>query len=1064
MDKLITNLDTNLGPVLREQLDTNFKKIQNGVDGQADSLNKQIEKMLGDVPLQDQNEVTQARIDVNGKLYDTLKGREDATQAIAETALSEERATLVEVQDARINSNGLTYPTLKERMDNQENDLNNSINNKLAQISVVPETFTNLAALQSKYPTGKTGIFVTVDNGHKYIWSNNTWTDAGVYQSAGISDADADLVHSKIKDRFSLINFASGFPNTSNSSVSKVLDDMGLTWFDVKGTDSTSQYTGIKWIVDKSKLNALLAAANSNKMIVDFLIKSSSQIALQIQMSYYDNSGNVVGSQNMSQITVESARTNHINKLISLNSYPNATKIEFIIMSAPAVSADFEFKVTDVSVVPEVDAPSDNQQDLLNNFNAISNTDYTPANYSHDYLMRKIVTVDSASNSPYKGILWPISNLAYLRMINDGMQSMLIRGSLKTSLDAPVCLFINYVSDSGKILRSYAAKSYFLSANVETCIDGKVFFPSVPNTDHITVSVACLSGSLPHISISAIDFKLIPSKEYVEPLSFSEISVQDFTPNGNIELTTEKDSAGKIWADIKGLDTTSRYSGTKIQISYEKWKAIVNSEIKSLDFKFIIKPINVDGPLVVQTNLYKADGTLLSTTRRKTMTFTNQNPQLIEVQIPIQQASDKFEFIIMSLPAVSAGFEFKVTDVSVVPIYVADAKTNQQDSLPVINIVGDISNMSHDVSSILSYTSSGKINLGSGYLTAKWQGDSSIGYPKKNLSIKLFSDQAAKNKRKLVPFNGWLKDNSFVLKANWIDATQARNIVNAKLFSEIVANRKGLSSDWIGMDNFSQIKGVPVHVFINSVDQGVFTFNTKKNKSLFNMDDDVLSNIAVSGETWGDATAFRQSTAKLDGTDFNMEQPSANPTADNIAKFSRLMKFVNESSDADYRANESQYVDVPSFIDYLIFVSFILDSDGTGKNVIYATWDGNIWSALPYDLDSTWGLQYDGASLQDLSRNMFDLFKTRNKLFTQIMKFHKSDILARYAELRSSVLSASHIIDCFESFMSQIDENQLENDQLIWPNIPSIELTNFDQIRKAVYTRTQIVDQQIQGI
>ena len=93
----------------------------------------------------------------------------------------------VEVQNARTNSSSKTYPTLKERMDNQENDLNNNINNKLAQISVIPETFTNLAALQSKYPTGKTGIFVTADNGHKYIWVNGSWTDSGVYQSVGIA-------------------------------------------------------------------------------------------------------------------------------------------------------------------------------------------------------------------------------------------------------------------------------------------------------------------------------------------------------------------------------------------------------------------------------------------------------------------------------------------------------------------------------------------------------------------------------------------------------------------------------------------------------------------------------------------------------------------------------------------------------------------------------------------------------------------------------------------------------------------------------------------------------------
>lgn len=72
-------------------------------------------------------------------------------------------------------------------------DLNNSINDKLSQISSVPETFANLAALKSKYPTGKTGLFVTADNGHKYIWANNAWTDAGVYQSVGIAENSLDL-------------------------------------------------------------------------------------------------------------------------------------------------------------------------------------------------------------------------------------------------------------------------------------------------------------------------------------------------------------------------------------------------------------------------------------------------------------------------------------------------------------------------------------------------------------------------------------------------------------------------------------------------------------------------------------------------------------------------------------------------------------------------------------------------------------------------------------------------------------------------------------------------------
>ena len=189
MDKLITDeLSLGLDQTLRNGLIDNFKKIQNGVDGQADKTNKQILDMLGDVPLQDKNEVTQARIDANGKQFETMKGRLDADQASAETALKEERITKSEVQNARSNNSGKTYGDLKQRLDNQEADLTNSMNSKISEISVIPEAFADLNSLKSKYPHGKTGLFVTVDNGHKYFWKNNSWTDGGVYQSIAITN------------------------------------------------------------------------------------------------------------------------------------------------------------------------------------------------------------------------------------------------------------------------------------------------------------------------------------------------------------------------------------------------------------------------------------------------------------------------------------------------------------------------------------------------------------------------------------------------------------------------------------------------------------------------------------------------------------------------------------------------------------------------------------------------------------------------------------------------------------------------------------------------------------
>ncbi|MGN1293674.1 MAG: hypothetical protein ACI4UD_01945, partial [Weissella soli] len=156
------------------------------------SGNLSIATMLGTVPLQYKNEVTQARIDSNGVPYQTLKGRLDANQSTAETALKEERLTGAEVQSARSNTSGKNYDNLKARLDDTEANLTNNMNAKIAQISSVPETFANLSALKSTYPNGKTGLFVTADNGHKYIWANSAWNDAGIYQAVGIAEGTID--------------------------------------------------------------------------------------------------------------------------------------------------------------------------------------------------------------------------------------------------------------------------------------------------------------------------------------------------------------------------------------------------------------------------------------------------------------------------------------------------------------------------------------------------------------------------------------------------------------------------------------------------------------------------------------------------------------------------------------------------------------------------------------------------------------------------------------------------------------------------------------------------------
>ena len=75
-----------------------------------------------------------------------------------------------------------------------------------------------------------------------------------------------------------------------------------------------------------------------------------------------------------------------------------------------------------------------------------------------------------------------------------------------------------------------------------------------------------------------------------------------------------------------------------------------------------------------------------------------------------------------------------------------------------------------------------------GYVDIKCQGNSSMAYPKKNFTIKLYEDKAKTGKLK-IDFKGWGKQSKFVLKANWIDITHTRNIVAARLWGDVIKTR-----------------------------------------------------------------------------------------------------------------------------------------------------------------------------------------------------------------------------------------------------------------------------------
>ena len=83
-------------------------------------------------------------------------------------------------QKESINNANANYATLQQkddRLDGRQTALTMALQNKLAQIDVNPEFFTDLNALSAKYPNGKEGVFI-LDNGHTAVYQNG-WQDSG---------------------------------------------------------------------------------------------------------------------------------------------------------------------------------------------------------------------------------------------------------------------------------------------------------------------------------------------------------------------------------------------------------------------------------------------------------------------------------------------------------------------------------------------------------------------------------------------------------------------------------------------------------------------------------------------------------------------------------------------------------------------------------------------------------------------------------------------------------------------------------------------------------------------
>ena len=382
--------------------------------------------------------------------------------------------------------------------------------------------------------------------------------------------------------------------------------------------------------------------------------------------------------------------------------------------------------------------------------------------------------------------------------------------------------------------------------------------------------------------------------------------------------------------------------------------------------------------------------------------------------------------------------------------------------LPILSLSGDTSQMTKDNAVTLDYT----YGTQTGTCTCKWQGSSSVsrGYPKRNYTIKFDNAFEAKE--------GWGLQKKYCMKANWIDPSAARNVVNARLWGQVVASRSNVHNTLVASANYGAIDGFPIIITINGAYEGLYTFNIPKDGWMMAMGSGENEYMVVSESNDLAACKFR-GLAVLDETDFSIEyKPDSVDDSTVATSFNTLLQAVINAGE-DWETTLSPYLDIDSVVDYFIFVNCIGGHDNLGKNIIYGTYDGVKWFMSAYDLDTTYGSNPYGIPTTYSPSAWFKVVNDRNqflqstymhRLSELMYKHSRARLKARYAELRRTVLSDENVWYMLTNFVNEIPRSVYNADADKWKTMPATATANISTYMDFYRMHCAYLDKEVEAL
>lgn len=372
------------------------------------------------------------------------------------------------------------------------------------------------------------------------------------------------------------------------------------------------------------------------------------------------------------------------------------------------------------------------------------------------------------------------------------------------------------------------------------------------------------------------------------------------------------------------------------------------------------------------------------------------------------------------------------------------------------------------------------------------QGSSSMAYYVKNMAIDISDGSEIK-------FGDFPTQDSFHLKKYYIDAFRGQCIVGYWLMEQVYKSRpigqqypyeysiaNNSVSEGLGSpkkDFFTGAKchpdGFPIIItWINSNTgeetwMGVYAWNLKKSKEVYFCDKKNTENIILDG-TVNTSTLFGgtinwsafeirnpKNLIDTNGNKYDGDNPKELSETDKNSKkvkdyLTRLSGVVAALKASNTKETFEQYFLPQTFIDYYLVSQVLFNHDGFGKNWIWVTYDGLHWTPTLYDVDSIFGMYWNGIYVIPNSDNSTILGIPQ---CLGLDKLYSDEISERYKELRDKgIFSVDNIVKLLNSWINKIGYSNIEKEFETYSQTPSYRDSHISKNWKLLGYSTSLND------